>query len=160
MSRVLLERDGERHLVDQALIQSPEYEGWTVLPQAEADDLELEIAKAAAWGRVKTLRAKHEVIASTSFGRVQSDMQSKVNINGLAMMASMAQAAGVAFSEPFTMADNTVRIFNAEEMISMAKQVGAHVASAYSRARALREKIEPASSRAQIEALAIEDGWP
>ncbi|RST30166.1 DUF4376 domain-containing protein [Sphingomonas ginkgonis] len=107
------------------------------------------------WARVKAIRGERELLASTPFGVVQSDQASKLNINGLVMMA---QLQGASFSEEFTLADNTIAgPLSGQQMVQLGMAVGQHVSAVYARARALRDEIEQSSDPASVD---IESGWP
>lgn len=125
-------------------------------------DWELPLAevKSRAWEAVKALRQSyHYGSASTPFGDVQCDPEAKANVTGLALMATIAKNSGATYSEPFTLADNSVVVLDADQMIAMSLAVGEHVSAVFSRARDLRDQIEAAASAADVAAIDIETGW-
>lgn len=112
------------------------------------------------WSAVKQLRDVKADKAPTPFGIVDSDDSSKIKITGLVSMAMLAKGAGAAFSEEFTMADNSVVTMDADMVIGLGVAVGQHISAVYARARALREDIDAATTQAELDAIDIETGWP
>jgi hypothetical protein len=131
-----------------------------VLPVGFWSAPNLAVAKANKWEQVKAKREAVSKLAPTPFGVAQADDVSKLNLAGLVQMASFAKAAGAAFSQSFTMADNTRVAMTADEMIVFGVAVGEHIGAAHDFSQSLREQIDAATS---LEALAIidaEGGWP
>ena len=130
---------------------------WTVTP------LPLPTGKAAIWARAKAIRdglaEEPGATVVTPFGTVQSDAGSQRNIMGLVLMALVAKSAGAPFSEPFTMADNSVVSLDADQMIALGVAVGKRVASIHARARALRGEIEGATTRTALKNIDVKSGW-
>ncbi len=124
----------------------------------------LDERKLALWEQVKAMRDAMTdapgAVATTPFGPVQVDAKSKQNINGLVTMALIANGAGAPFSEPFTLADNSVVTLNASQMIGLGVAVGRYVAAAHSRARTLRAAGEAAQTHEELDAIDIGAGWP
>jgi hypothetical protein len=150
--------EGERQNVDDGDLSA--YDGWTVVGSWTVP---LDVLQAAAWERVKALRDQHKAAGVTvaNVGPVQTDDVSTANITGLVVMANVALAQQTAFSEPFTLADNTVVTFDAPGMIAMGVAVGQYVAAVYARARALRDQIFAADVTADaLAAIDVTAGWP
>ncbi|MEN9924073.1 MAG: hypothetical protein RL268_199 [Pseudomonadota bacterium] len=122
------------------------------------------VRKAALWEQVKANRDAMTdapgAVTQTPLGSVQVDAKSKQNINGLVTMALIAKGAGAPFSEPFTLADNSVATLNADQMIGLGVAVGKYVAAVHEVARALRDAIEAAATHAALDAIDIGAGWP
>lgn len=169
---ILIEHLGRRLLVESA----DGYDGATVLaanvtappPFVTAGDLlddgsvPLDMLKAEKWEHVKALRDQHKAAGVTvpNVGRIQTDDVSSQNITGLVVMAQVAIANSQPYSEPFTLADNSVVALDAPGMISMGVAVGRYVAAVYARGRALRDAIEAATNAASLDAIDISSGWP
>lgn len=117
--------------------------------------------QAQIWAKVKDLREQKKLLAPTTFGTAQSDVESRLNITGLVAMAREAKDADAPFLEVFTMEDNSEVELDADQMISFGVQVGSYIATVHARARALREAIY--DSGATVESLTdidIDAGWP
>lgn len=118
--------------------------------------------RAALWERAKALRDQHKVAGVTiaNVGTVQTDDVSTQNITGLVVMAQVAIANGQPFSEPFTLADNSVVTFDAAGMIGMGVAVGQFVSAVYARARDLRTQLDAATTLEALAAIDVTAGWP
>lgn len=114
----------------------------------------LEVAKARAWTAIK---AKRAVVEEGSFtyagGSYQAD---KVRINGAVQLAVLAKTSGSAYSETWTLTDNTTRQLDADQVIALGVALGQFVSGVYATGRALRERINQAAT---IEAVSVL-GWP
>jgi hypothetical protein len=175
----------ERHAVDEAEWangasvldaggnETNPYVGWTQVadgspPRDGAEIVDgawvvpLQLLQDEKWEEVKALRtAKKEAgVAVPNIGTVQTDDISTQNITGLVVMANLAIAQSQPFSEPFTMADNTVVVLDGPTMVSMGVAVGQYVSEVYARARDLREAIYAAADEATLDAIDVEGGWP
>lgn len=136
----------------------PGYEGWSVIATEEWPTLAM--AQEAAWARVKEIREDKQALATTTFGTAQTDLASMVKINRLVSMAMLAQATGVAYSETFTMADNSDVVMTARQMVQFGYEVGTHIASVHARGRALRAQIRAATDATEAAAIDLAAGWP
>lgn len=137
----------------------PAYPGWTVIVEEQWPTLAmLKDDKKAAVTALKM--SKQDGIVPTTIGAVQNDDRSKILINGAFNMASMAKAAGQAFSVNWTLADNSVADLDADAMIGMALQVGGYIAAVQDRSNALRALIEAAADQAALDAIDLTAGWP
>lgn len=169
----------EQHAVDEAdwaegVGEDNPYVGWTMVavgapfdPACEVVDgawsLPLAVQQARLWERTKELRVERKAAGVTvaGAGQVQTDDVSAQNITGLVVMAQVAVANNMPFSEPFTMADNSVVDFDAPGMIAMGVAVGQYVAAVYARARDLRDAIfAPGITVEGLAAIDVESGWP
>lgn len=160
--------DGERQLV----LDPSAYAGCTVIAEAvdAIDDAAADLVDGAwtvplavlqerAWERVKAIRDA-QVNAPTPFGVAQCDIASAVKINGIATMATIAKSAGAAFSEVFTMADNSEVTLDADQAIAFGVAVGDYISAVYSRGRDLRVAINGAATAEALAAIDLESGWP
>lgn len=134
-------------------------ETWDVQAGAFAFDLpHLKLVKRNA---VKALRAsKEQGLCSTPSGVVQIDDASKIKINGMATMATIAKSAGQPFSVGFILADNTVATLDADGAITMSLATGTYVSELYGASVALFAQIEAAADKAALDAIDITVGWP
>jgi len=108
-----------------------------------ADDIDS--LRAAKWAEVKAHRELLEAgAAPTPFGPVQCDDRSKLKINGLVQLATIAAAAGEPFDEEFTLADNQVVPLTGQDMIAMGVAVARHVSAIHAVSRLLRAQIHTA----------------
>lgn len=150
-------------IIERAVSRLVEEDGAWV-QQWAVEPLPVEQAKAVLWARAKDIRESMAdapgSMATTSFGTVQVDAKSKQNINGLVTMALIAKGAGATFSEPFTLADNSTVVLDADQMIGLGVAVGQHVADVYSRARELRAAIDAAADAEALAEIDIAAGWP
>jgi hypothetical protein len=116
--------------------------------------------RAAAWEKVKGIRATRLLLSPTPFGAAQTDVESMVKINGLVSMAMLAKGSGQAFSETFTMADNSEVPMDADQMIAFGVSVGSYIAATHARSRALYAEIQAAPTAEEVEAIDLNAGWP
>lgn len=121
----------------------------------------LEDMRAAVWDQVK---ARRESLidggAPTSFGVMDADLVSRVNISGAATAALAAQVASQPFSVDWTNKTNGVVTLSAAEMIQMGMEVMAFVSSCHDRARELRAEIEGATVSTEVLMIDYTAGWP
>lgn len=114
-------------------------------------------AKARRWAMVKQQRDAHEFGQFTWDGAVfDGDKASQDRIAKGVIEAMAAQIQGAAFSEPWTLADNSVRTLSGADMFAVARAMGAQMKAAFEIGRALRLQIEAAETLEQVEAVA----WP
>lgn len=129
-----------------------------VLPAIVEPAFELQEAKARAGQRVRELReiAKDGGL-TTPFGPLQTDPDSRVNINGAVQMAGIL---GAAFALDWRMADDSMVPLDAAAMVQMGLLVGQHIGACQARKNALDAEIAAAETLAALEAIDIEAGWP
>ncbi len=142
----------ERALVSQDGGASPNifYDGIVVKDKSGT----LQAAKDRAWSNIKAARAVAELGSFIHEGaRYQAD---KPRINGAFQLARLAKDSGAAYSETWTLADNTTRTLNADQVISLAVASWEHASRVHGIGRALREQINQADT---IEAV-NEIRWP
>jgi hypothetical protein len=157
MRMVTLTLDGATVRVPEADTY-PGYSGWTV--SASQDWPTLAMLQQVAWAQVKAIRAEKLLLAPTPFGTAQSDIESMVKINGLVSMAMLAKQSAAAYSEVFTLADNSEVTLSADQMIGFGVAVGQHIAAVHARGRELRAAIDAAADQAALAAIDVTTGWP
>lgn len=117
----------------------------------------LEDRKAARWAAIKAERDSREYGGFAWDGSTfDSDAESQRRLQGAAQLAVLAQAAQQPFEIAWTLADNSVRVLDAADMIQVGAALANHVAATHYAARALRQQIEAATTAAEVEAVA----WP
>lgn len=113
------------------------------------DPRTLQAHKDAKWEDVKQSRTAAEYGGFTWDGSVfDSDQVSQARINGAVTLAT--QDGG--FNVNWTLADNTVRILSAVDVIAVGVALGQHVNACHEKARVLRAQIEAAATVEDIEA--------
>ncbi len=93
----------------------------------------------------------------TPFGPVETDPDSRTNINGAVQMATIL---GAAFEIDWRMADNSFATLDHSEMIQLGLLVGQHVSACQYRKNAIDAQIEAAATVGELEAIDLEAGWP
>lgn len=131
------------------------------LPQAAWEAPLADVADAVRDGLWEQVKAKRAAVigagAPTPAGRVQTDIESRVNIYGL---VTMAMLLGDDFSESFTNQDDEVAAVNAEQMKAIGLAAGMYVSQAHTRARALRAALDGAETVTALLMLDLDAGWP
>jgi hypothetical protein len=114
----------------------------------------LEAAQARAWVKVKAIRAEQE-LGNFIYdgGEYQCD---STRVTGAVTMALMAKLAGQPFSIGWTLADNSVRTLDGDQMIAMGAAAGKYVDSVFAIARGLRVRIEAAKKLDELDSIY----WP
>lgn len=124
------------------------FEGGTVIVD-QSDTLQG--ARERAWGAIKAARA---IAEEGNFifdgGSYQAD---KVRINGAVQLAVIAKSNGTAYSETWTLTDNTTRQLDADQVIALGLALGVHVSGVYAKGRALRVAINQADSIEAVNAI-------
>ena len=124
--------------------------------------LTLDELKIVRWQEAKQVRDQRidGGCAVTAIGRFDTDMLSRSNINGAVTGAFMAKSAGAAFTVDWKLADNSVVVLDADQMIAVGTTVLAHVSACHAHSQTLGLIIQEAASAADLEALDITEGWP
>lgn len=114
----------------------------------------LEGVKDKAWSRIKQSRS----LAETQLFLYDGDLfdANKEQIMGAVQLAVISQLAGQPFSINWTLYDNSVKTFNAEQMISIGVELGKMVSGVYDIARGLREHIDAATTEDELSSII----WP
>jgi hypothetical protein len=119
------------------------------------------VLQARKWERVKRLRLEKENgTAPSELGPIQIDEASKAKIQGVLGMARLAEEVGMAFSEQFTLADNTVIELNSVKVRKLALAAARQVSKVYTHSRVLRQAIYAAQDAEALGAIDEEAGWP
>lgn len=119
------------------------------------DPRTLEDHKTAAWERIKLARAAAEKTPFTYDGSVYDADQA--HISGAVQGALLSQVAGQPFTIDWTLADNTIKTLNAEQMIGVGVALITRVSGIYDTARSLRTQIEACTTPAQADAITWAD---
>lgn len=114
------------------------------------DPRTLQDYKAAQWLLIKQARAQAEYAGFTWDGSTfDSDTVSQNRITGAVTLAQMSTA----FSIDWILANNTVRTLNQINMLQVGAALGNHVAEQFSKGVLLRNSIEYAATKEEIEAI-------
>lgn len=111
----------------------------------------LEAAQDRAWERMKRARTKAELSNFECDGNIYD--ADKEHISGGVLVAKIASDAGLPFSSEFTLANNSVIVLDAGQMIAVGMALTAHVEAAYARGRQKRTAIYAATSVEQLDAI-------
>lgn len=106
--------------------------------------------RAAQWSLIKQARTQAEHAGFTWDGSTfDSDTTSQNRITGAVQLAQLNPA----FSIAWTLQDNTVRQLSAADMTAVGVALGTHVATQFAKAQTLRNQIDAAMTREQVEAV-------
>lgn len=106
--------------------------------------------KAVAWASIKAARDAAERGGFEWDGSLfDSDDKSQARIQGAVVLASSV----VGYSVEWTLADNTVRALQADDVLQMGAALGAHVNAQHQRGRALRAEIDAAATPEELAAI-------
>lgn len=95
----------------------------------------------------------------TPAGVVQTDPTSRDLITGAALMATIAKAAGAAYSINWTMMDNSIVALDADGMITMGLAVGVHVSHCQDVGNTIRDEINGALDEDALDLIDITAGY-
>ena len=108
---------------------------------------DLQVAK---WEQIKRARVNAEFGGFTWDGSpFDSDAISQSRIQGAVQMAAMAPG----FTIDWTLANNSVRNLNGEDLANVGAALGMHIAAQHANARLLRSQIEAATTVAEVDAV-------
>lgn len=114
------------------------------------DPRTLDDLKGEKWRNIKANRDSHEYGGFTWDGSVfDSDATSQQRIAGALQLAQLSTT----FIIDWTLADNSIRTLDAQEMGYVALALGSHVSEVFSHAQELRAQIEETSSIEQLETI-------
>lgn len=140
----------------RAVIAIPEQ----VYEQGLSLDTALDDIRTALWAKTRAIRDRIVVNgASTPFGPIDSDIQSRTNIVGAVVSAQIFKASGDPFEMTWTMADNSTVDLDADDMIALGVAVASHVNTAHAHARTLRDTIGAAEDVSALLQIDVEAGW-
>jgi len=109
------------------------------------DDLKLQ-----QWEAIKVQRTTAEYAGFTWDGSVfDSDAISQQRIAGAVQLATLSSL----FTINWTLADNTVRTLNQQQMLAVGLTLGYHINTVFTKGQALRSSIESASTKEAIESI-------
>lgn len=139
---------------ENLLLLNGEFAGATVVQTT--DDL-LEKARIKQWIIIKTVRDRVEFGGFVWDNSIfDSDSQSQSRIQGGVQLAQLAQQANQPFSITWTLQDNSTRVLNGQDMISVGMALAQHVQAVHQTGRSLREQINNATTVEQVESIQ----WP
>ena len=114
----------------------------------------LQQQRADRWEAMKAERELRLAGRFEALGKIfQVDL---LTLPGAALDALIAQQAGEVYSQPWVLADNTVQVLTAAELITVARACAAYVKSLWAISVQLRADIEAAADAEAIAAI----GWP
>ena len=143
--------DGVPVDIGQPKLPPAAWMSWSVPDMAWVDSRDLGQLKSDKWEEIKAARSAAEYGGFVWDGSTfDSDAASQQKIIGASQMASLNPAS---FEVDWTLADNTVRTLNAADMNAVGIALGQHVNAQYVHARTLRQQIEDATTKAEIEAV-------
>lgn len=118
---------------------------------------DLVAAKIKQWARVKGAR---DAAIAAGFewdgSRFDSDLQSRIFVEGAALLATLAMMNSQPFGLDFTLQDNSVRSMTGADVIAAGTAMGVHIMSVHAIGRTLRAAIEAAATVAEVDAVT----WP
>jgi hypothetical protein len=118
----------------------------------------IDAARAALRRNVRELRDIAEWSGvGTPYGPVDTDTDSQRKLSGA---STAALALGASFSKEWRMADNTLVVFDAAQMIEVGLIVVAHVDACQQRKNELDAAIGAATDLDALALIDIEAGWP
>ncbi len=114
------------------------------------------------WGDVKGKRSA--VIAGgltvPGIGTFDTDDEARSNVTGAAIAAQSALMSGHPLTVEWTLSDNSRIELDAQQIIQVHMAGVAFINMAHERAAVLRAEIEAASTRAALDAIDVDAGWP
>ncbi|MDD2767072.1 MAG: DUF4376 domain-containing protein [Candidatus Moranbacteria bacterium] len=114
------------------------------------DPRTLQDLKDAQWTLIKQARSNAEYAGFTWDGSTfDSDAISQNRITGAVALAQMSDQ----FSIGWVLANNQVRTLNQTDMMQVGAALGQHVAAQFAKGVLLREQIEAAATKAEVEAV-------
>lgn len=120
-------------------------------------ETDMEKAKRQKYMEIKRSRDQQEFSTFTFEGNTYDCNQiSQQRIGQAAQGAMFAISVGAPFTQDWTLKDNSVVTFDAQQMIGVALAMGAHVSLAHERGRMLREQLEAALTVEDVAAVT----WP
>lgn len=134
---------------------APPGEGaWRMVGNQWQRRLTLAERKALKWQQMKEKRSSMEFGTFIWDGsEFDCDEIAQNRINGGVTLATLALANDQPFDQDWTLADNTVRNLSASQMIAVGIALAGHVNAVHTRGREVRQAIQAASSRAEVDAI-------
>lgn len=113
-------------------------------------EIELDVAKAQAWSRIKKRREENEFSTFTWNDHIfQCGEKSQQRITGATQRAQLDSTIAI----DWTLADNTIQAFTGTEFIEVGKALSEHVSACHSKATTLRGQINSATTLEEIDAI-------
>ena len=117
----------------------------------------LEVLKASRWNILKAIRDKLERTTFTWNSNVfDSDEVSKVKLTLAGIKAVKALQSEESYNEYWTLADNSVILLSAQDMVDVLEALGNHIRNVHYIGRTLRIAIEEATTEEEVLAIV----WP
>lgn len=164
MTMFRISRDGEtQHVNSLDGYPTEGEEAWTV--EAEFED-DLNRLRDDLWNAVKAKRALLinggiDVTVGEESYRLQSDLESRINILAASLVATQAHVGQQPFATHWKMADNSVVALDGQEMIQLGVTAANFASACHDRARTLYDAIFDEEADAEdLAAIDIEAGWP
>lgn len=115
----------------------------------------LETIKRQKWMEIKQARDLLEFGTFAWNGNIfDGDQLSQQRIGQAAQQAMLAKASEIAYTQEWTLHDNTTIVLSADDMISIALAMGEHINTAHSKARLLRNQLDAATTPEEVSAIA------
>lgn len=115
----------------------------------------LETIKRQKWMEIKQARDLVEFGTFAWNGNIfDGDQLSQQRIGQAAQQAMLAKASEIAYTQEWTLHDNTTIVLSADDMISIALAMGEHINTAHSKARLLRNQLDAATTPEEVSAIA------
>lgn len=128
------------------------YKNGKVVPIEQVESLD-EI-KAKKWAEIKARRDQAEFDSFTYNGmQFDGDLDAQRRLGNYISVSKTAIAAEQPFSVDFTLADNTVVTLTAKDFLGIELAKANQIAEVFSKAAALRERINNAQSRAALDKI-------
>ena len=106
------------------------------------------------WSELKAARDSFEFGSFVSGDHeFDSDQISQQRIGQAAQGAMFAISVGAPFTQDWTLKDNSVVTFDAQQMIGVALAMGHHIGYAHTHSRQLRAAVEAATTAEEVEAI-------
>ncbi len=118
------------------------------------DPRTLQDLKDAKWETIKAARDFHETGTFQWNGHtIDAD---KERVNGAATGVLIAKGANIPYEDVWTLADNSTIPVTGDDILAMGVALVQHVSSCHARARVLRQMVNNATTKEQVEAITWE----
>lgn len=115
------------------------------------DPRTLQDLKDEKWEAIKLERAARE---SGTFQWAEHIVDADLSrISGAASRVLVAQALGQSYSDTWTLADNSTLPVTGADIFAMGAALGEHISACHAHGRLLRQQIENATSKEEVEAI-------
>jgi len=142
--------DGDLVDIGQPMLPPQRWMVWSESGMQWIDPRQLDELKAAQWEAIKVARDAAEFSSFVWDGsEFDADALSQQRIIGAAQLAEINPT----YEVDWTLANNNVRTLNATQMKSVGVALGAHVNAQHVKARGLRQQIQAATTREEVEAV-------